>query len=186
MDTITLIQKRNSVPLLKEPAPNKEERKAIFQAALRAPDHGRLRPWKFQVVEGLAREELGSKMASAAKKIDPTMSDSQIEKLLKAPLRAPLIIIVSAKLQNHPKVPEVEQLLSAGSAVTKLQLANESLGYSSIWRTGSIVYNRAFMDSIGLLKNEQIVGMIYIGTASSEKKKLPNNNIDDFFEEWSF
>ena len=91
MDTITLIQKRNSVPLLKEPAPNKEERKAIFQAALRAPDHGRLRPWKFQVVEGLAREELGSKMASAAKKIDPNMSDSQIEKLLKAPLRAPLI-----------------------------------------------------------------------------------------------
>ena len=184
MDTLTLIQQRNSVPLLKDPAPNYEERKEIFKAALRAPDHARLRPWRFQVVEGDAREELGKKMAYAAQKSDPNLSQTQIEKLLKSPLRAPLVIIASVKLNEHPKVPEAEQLLSAGAAVTQLQLASEALGYSSIWRTGSIVYDKYFMDSIGLLDNEKIVGMIYLGTASTEKKKLPEHNIEEYFENW--
>lgn len=184
METVTLIQKRNSVPLLREPAPNEEERRDIFEAALRAPDHARLRPWRFQIIEGDAREELGKKMASAALKADPNLTQSQIDKLLKSPLRAPLVVIASAKLEHHPKVPEIEQLLSTGAAVTQLQLANEALGYSSIWRTGSIVYNRYFMDSIGLMDNEKIIGMIYLGTASSEKKKLPKNNIEEFFESW--
>ena len=123
MDAITALQQRNSSPRLSEPAPMGEDRNAIFQAALRAPDHARLRPWRFLTVEGDDRLTLGAKMASAAKFDNPDLDAAIYEKLKSAPLRAPLLVIVIAKISEHPKVPEVEQILSAGAAATKLLLS---------------------------------------------------------------
>ena len=120
MDAITALQQRNSSARLSEPAPTGEDRHAIFQAALR-----RLimlvRPWRFLTVEGDARLTLGEKMASKFAKIDnPELDPAIYEKLKLAPLRAPLLVVVIAKISEHPKVPEVEQILSAGATTTKL------------------------------------------------------------------
>ena len=184
MDAITALQQRNSSARLSEPAPTGEDRHAIFQAALRAPDHARLRPWRFLTVEGDARLTLGEKMASAAKIDNPGLDPAIYEKLKLAPLRAPLLVIVIAKISEHPKVPEVEQILSAGAAATKLLTAAHALGYAGIWRTGSVSFSRTFMSSIGLQANEKMVGFIYLGTADGPSKPLPDMAVDDFFQAW--
>ena len=184
MDAITALQQRNSSARLSEPAPIGEDRNAIFQAALRAPDHARLRPWRFLTVEGDDRLTLGAKMASAAKFDNPELDAAIYEKLKLAPLRAPLLVIVIAKISEHPKVPEVEQILSAGAAATKLLTAAHALGYAGIWRTGSVSFSRTFMNSIGLQANEKMVGFIYLGTADGPSKTLPDMAVDDFFQVW--
>ena len=184
MDAITALQQRNSSARLSEPAPMGEDRNAIFQAALRAPDHARLRPWRFLTVEGDDRLTLGAKMASAAKFDNPELDAAIYEKLKSAPLRAPLLVIVIAKISEHPKVPEVEQILSAGAAATKLLTAAHALGYAGIWRTGSVSFSRTFMNSIGLQANEKMVGFIYLGTADGPSKILPDMAVDDFFQVW--
>lgn len=184
MDALTALHNRNSTPKLAEPAPQGDDREAIFQAALRAPDHARLRPWRFLTVEGDARLALGEKMAAAAlfenADLDPAIHDKQ----LVAPMRAPLVIVAAAKIVEHAKVPEIEQLLSAGAAVSQMLTAAHALGFAGIWRTGSVSFSRMFMESIGLAANETIVGFIYLGTPEGRQKTLPTLSSQDFFEAW--
>lgn len=184
MDAITALHTRNSAAKLTEPAPTAEDREQIFQAALSAPDHARLRPWRFLTVEGEARKVLGEKMAAASLKDKPELEDTIYNKLLSAPLRAPLILIAVAKIQIHPKVPEIEQLLSAGSAVSQMLVAAHALGYAGIWRTGSVSFSRTFMDSMGLAANEKIVGFIYLGSINGTAKPLAKLSSSEFFSEW--
>ena len=184
MDAITALQQRSSSSRLVAPAPNGDDREAIFQAALRAPDHARLRPWRFLTVEGDARLNLGQKMAAAAIMDNPQLDPVIHAKLQQAPLRAPLIVVAATRISDHPKVPAVEQVLSAGAAVTKMLTAAHALGFAGIWRTGSVSYSRSFMSSMGLQANETIVGFVYLGTADGPSKKLPHLAVNDFFEVW--
>lgn len=184
MDAIEALHARNSTPKLTDPAPQGEDREAIFQAALRAPDHARLRPWRFLTVEGDARLMLGEKMAAAALLDNADLDPAIHAKQLVAPMRAPLVIIAAAKIVEHPKVPEVEQLLSTGAAVSQMLTAAHALGYAGIWRTGSVSFSRSFMSSVGLASNETIVGFVYLGTAEGRRKSLPSIDSKDFFESW--
>ncbi len=185
MNAIDALLNRNSSPKLTEPAPTGEDRETIFQAALRAPDHARLRPWRFLCVEGDDRVAMGQKLADAARFENPELDDTLYQKQLNSPLRAPLLVIAISKITEHPKVPEIEQLLSTGSAVTKMLTAAHALGYAGIWRTGSVSFSRYFMNSIGLASNEKIVGMIYLGSADGTQKTLPEMDTSDFFTQWS-
>ena len=105
MDALELLQQRNSASKLCEPAPTPTELNEMFAAANRAPDHGRLRPWRFRVVEGHARSRLGEVFASAAKRRNPDVGDAELDKYRRQPLRAPFLLVVSAVIQKHPKVP---------------------------------------------------------------------------------
>ncbi len=184
MDAITALHTRNSSPLLVEPAPQGRDREQIFQAALRAPDHARLRPWRFLCVEGEARQRLGELLCEAALVDDLQLDSAKQTKLKNAPLRAPLIIVVAARISEHPKVPEVEQILSAGAALTNMLNAAHALGFACIWRTGAISYSRTLMGRLGLQANEKIVGFLYLGSAGGELKALPEFDSGDFFEQW--
>ncbi len=181
MDAITALQTRNSAPKLGEPAPSGEARAAIFQSALRAPDHAGLKPWRFQVYEGAARERLGVTVADAMRRADPALDDAKYEKYCNAPLRAPLVIVAAAHIQSHPKVPEIEQLLSAGAAVTNMLNAAHALGYAAIWRTGAPAFEPAVIEALGFAENEKIVGFIYFGTQAGSAKPLKPVAIDDYF-----
>ena len=184
MDAITALTSRSSSARLTEPAPSGRDREAIFRASLSAPDHAGLKPWRFLTVEGERRQQLGEKMAAAALLADPTLDPVKQEKLLNAPLRAPLLVIAVANIQAHPKVPEIEQLLATGAAVSQMLVAVHALGYAAIWRTGAMAFSRHFMDSIGLDKNEQIVGFVYMGTAAGNTKTLKEYQTADFYREW--
>lgn len=181
---LTLLTERNSAAKLTEPAPSPQELQWMLQAAVRAPDHAWLTPWRFLTVSGDARIRLGDLFAQAARRRDPCQSEDQIEKFRKPPLRAPLLVIVVARVQDHPKVPEQEQVLSAGCAAHALLLAAEAQGYAGIWRTGDNAYDPYINGALGLSANERIVAYLYLGTREGMGKKLPERSLAEFVTTW--
>ena len=129
MQALDALLNRVSVPRLGEPAPTAAQRELLFRAALRAPDHAQLRPWRFLTVEGEARGRLGELLASAVLAADPQAPAAALEKARAMPLRAPLLVLVIARLNSHFKVPQNEQVLSAACAAHGLLLAAHALGY---------------------------------------------------------
>lgn len=184
MDALTALQTRNSASSLGEPAPDAAQRAELFRAALRAPDHARLRPWRFVTVEGAARQRLGETFERIALAVDPGLDENARLKLRNAPLRAPLLVIVLARLQPSPKVPEIEQLLAAGAAAQNLLLAAHALGYGGIWRTGDIAYRPELVAALGCADDHRVVGILYLGTPLGTPKPLPELELDDYVRAW--
>ena len=94
----------------------------VYKGALRAPDHAWLRPWKFIEVRRDGRERLAKIFLETGKSLNADLSEIEKDKLLKAPLRAPMIIILAADIKEHPKVPEIEQIISLGAAAQNILL----------------------------------------------------------------
>ncbi len=181
MDALTALHTRKASPKLVEPLPTDDELRLIYQAALRAPDHGMLRPWRFLLVKGQARNKLGELFVEA---MQPDTEEKR-NKLLKAPLRAPMIIIAVSTITEHPKVPAIEQITSTAAAVQNMSLAAHALGYASIWRTGAVAFSDKVKLALDLSVSDEIVGLLYLGSSTYENLPIPTVNIDDHFEEWS-
>src|SRR5579862_1263742 len=98
MDALDVLLTRRSPAGLKDPAPGDAALKSMLDAAMRAPDHGKLRPWRFLVLRGEARARLGTVMAEALKRRDPAATPPLLEKERAKPLRAPLIVVVAAEI----------------------------------------------------------------------------------------
>ena len=183
-DILQFLQQRNSAPKLADPAPDAKAREQIFRAALRAPDHAWLRPWRFVTVEGERREDFGRVLEQCLLQREPEADDAARAKALNAPLRAPLLVVVAVRLSEHPKVPAIEQRLSAGCAAQAILLATEACGYAGFWRTGAPAFDRNVMNALGLEKNEEIVGFLYLGTRVGTAKPLPALDTGDFVCSW--
>ena len=184
METLEAIQTRNSVPLLTDPAPTSEEMSAVYKGALRAPDHARLRPWKFIEVRGDSRDKLAKIFIDTATALNSDLSENEISKLQKAPHRAPMIIILAANIKEHPKVPEIEQIISLGAAAQNILLGIHEIGYSAVWRTGNMAFNPEITKFLGLEENFKIIGYLYVGTSTGKEKPIPELEIQDFLEVW--
>lgn len=184
MDAIDLLLQRQSCGKLGEPAPTPEQLAMIQQAALRAPDHARLRPWRFLRVSGDARERLGDIMADLLQQDRPDASEAELHSARAKPLRAPVIVIAVACLQEHPKVPVMEQLLSAGCAMHAMLLAAYAQGLGGIWRTGPIASDTRLHARLGLATGETIVGFLYLGTPSQAVPATIRPDVDAHFSDW--
>ena len=184
METLEAIQTRNSVPLLTDPAPTSEEMSEVYKGALRAPDHARLRPWKFIEVRGDSRDKLAKIFIDTATALNSDFSENEISKLQKAPHRAPMIIILAANIKEHPKVPEIEQIISLGAAAQNILLGIHEIGYSAVWRTGNMAFNPEITKFLGLEENFKIIGYLYVGTSTGKEKPIPELEIKDFLEVW--
>lgn len=182
MDAIDLLLNRNSTGVLTEPAPAGPHRELIFQAALRAPDHGNLRPWKFLLVEGEDRNRLGKVFHQAVMEANPEATEAELNKASNSPLRAPLVVIAICKAtENLPKIPVWEQQISTGCAVHQMLLAAQALGYGGMWRTGPMSRNHHVSQALQLEPDETIVGFLYLGTPGGSLKSVPTLNIGDYF-----
>jgi len=156
---------RASTKNLMEPGPSEAELSQILAAAVRAADHGKLRPWNFVVIRGEGRTRLGELFVEALRRRDPAASAGQLEKEREKALRAPLTIGVVAKIVADHKVPAVEQLLSAGAAAMNILNAAHALGFGAKWITGANCYDPWFLDRFGLEPADQLAGFIQIGSA---------------------
>jgi len=181
MDALDALLNRVSAPRLIEPAPTEEQRQVLFRAALRAPDHAQLRPWRFLTVEGRARNELGELFASA---LGADTAPETIAKTLAMPLRAPLLVVVIARVQEHPKVPAQEQVLAAGCAAHGILLAAHAQGIGAVWRTGELAYNARVAKGLGLADNEQIIAYLYLGTPERELRTPHDLPVEEFVTAW--
>lgn len=170
MTDLQWLLQRHSIPAkqLLEPAPNPAELELILQAACSVPDHGALQPYRFLVIDGDQRVQLGETFAQSVQQRQPDSEPAVIEKQRSKPMRAPMIITVIASPQNHPKIPEIEQLLCAGAAAEHILLAANSLGFGSVWLTGDNAYDWNVCEALGLQMHEKIIGFIYLGTAMGE------------------
>ena len=186
---VDLLCQRVSSPRLVEPAPNSYELEKVFKSALRAPDHMMLRPWRYLVIQGEARNKLGRLFLKASEKLaqesGEELNEFKVDKLQAKPLRAPMIIVAIASVTEHPKVPSEEQILSCGVGVGYMLVALQSLGYGGVWRTGEMALNKEVHQGLGLKQNETIVGFLYLGTPAGELKSVPELNVDDYVETWT-
>ena len=184
METLKAIQTRNSVAHLSEPAPSIEEMEEVYKGALRAPDHAWLRPWKYIEIRGDARKKLADSFIKASISSGEEMTDELREKLEKAPFRAPMVIVLAADIKEHPKVPKIEQIISLGASGQNILLALHDIGYSAVWRTGKMAFNKHITEALELPPNYEVIGYLYVGTPSGNIKKLPELDLNNHLTRW--
>jgi nitroreductase len=177
------IHQRQSIGHLIEPAPNSEQLEKAFQAALTAPDHHRLKPTRFVIVNAEHRADFGDYLAQALADVGET-DTSQLDRAKHHPFRAPMLVLALTTIQDHPKVPHFEQILSTGAAIQNLLLSLHAQGFASMWRSGAVVESNWLKQQLGLQQQDLISGIIYIGTAA--KAIPPRAEIDsqDFVKVW--
>ena len=184
MEATDLLAHRASNGKLRDPAPDEPTLRAILESALRAPDHGLLRPWRLLLVRGAAREALGQVLHDALLQRKPHAAPEELAKERRKLLRAPLVIVVVARPRTDPKVPEPEQVMSAGLVAYGLVLAAQAHGFAGMWRTGPAAYDPVVHRALGLEPGEQTVGFIYLGTPAQPAPPITRPNPDTFAREW--
>jgi nitroreductase len=176
-DTIALLKRRRSVPLplMTGPGPSPDELTTILTVASRVPDHGKLAPWRFVVFEGHARERAGQVALEIRLADKPDLDEATRAEEQRRFTRAPLVVAVVSRAAPHVKIPEWEQILSAGAVCMNMIVAARALGFSATWVTGWVAYDQRFRSAIGLAEHERIAGFIHIGrtTAAIEDRPRP-------------
>ena len=168
MQAIDALLERRSARALTEPGPDDGTLGLMLTAATRAPDHGRLRPWRFVVIRGAARARLGELLAGHLQRAQPNASAEALERERLKSQRAPVIVVVAAHCHAAAKIPMIEQTLSAGAAAYAVMLAAPALGFGAMWKTGDASYDPVVREGLGLGPEDSIVGFLYLGTEAGE------------------
>jgi nitroreductase len=184
MQTIETLLRRYSGRVLREPAPDEGALRLMLESALRAPDHGRLRPWAFLVIEGEGRSRFGNLLAEHARRTRPAATEEAIERERQKAFRAPMIIVVAARTNPQAKIPVIEQILSAGAAAHAIVLAAFALGFNAVWKTGEAAYDESTKSALGLESKDAIVGFLYVGTDESDSPPPGRAAVQEFVRHW--
>ena len=185
-EILDLLLTRRSVKAkeLTTPGPNAHQLDCILRAAHRVPDHKKLGPWRFIVFQGDARQSAGEHLAHALEKENacatPQMLVFEKTRFLQAPL---VIAVVSSPVENE-KVPEWEQILTAGAVCQNILIASNAMGYASQWLTEWYAYDKVVLKELNLNPNERIAGFIYIGTASKQPKERGRPDLANLVKKW--
>jgi nitroreductase len=165
MDLFDAIDTRSSAGRLTEPGPKPEEFDRLLRAAARAPDHGRLKPWRFIILNGADRESFANAAAAAKRTRLPTMTEEQVAAERAKIGRSPTIVVAACVVDRaNTKVPEIEQIIAVGAAVENLVLAAHALGYGVMWKTGAAAYDPQVKAVLGLQPDDHIVAILHLGT----------------------
>lgn len=185
MDALNALHTRVSHPRVTGPVPTEEQLQNMFLAAMRAPDHGQLRPWRFLRIEGAGLEHLAELFAEAAKSDDPEISPEKLESVRGKALRAPLVIVTISSATEHPKIPVLEQDIAAGCATHAMLIAAHAQGIGAVWRTGPMSTHPIVMQGLGVKKSEKVLAMLYVGQAQAPDHPIRELALEDFVTTWS-
>lgn len=165
-ETIDLLRSRRSVSphMLTEPGPSASDVETLLFIASRVPDHGRLTPWRFLVLAGEGQRRAGEAIADAFRSDEPGAPEDRVTTERNRLSRAPLVIAVVSRARTHAKIPDWEQVLSAGAVCMNCVLAANAMGYGTAWLTEWYAFDRRVLDALGLESDERIAGFIHIGT----------------------
>lgn len=187
MNPLDFLNARRSTPsrLLGAPGPDGAQQRAIIGAALRVPDHGKLTPWRILRLQGEQRLRLGEFLVQRQRERDPATPAAVLEKDRERFSFAPLILTVIAQPVAPNKVPEIEQLMSAGSVCLLLLQAAQALGFGAQWLTGWMAYDAAVAAHLGLGGDERIIGFIHIGSARETAPERLRPAFEDRVSDWT-
>jgi len=163
METLDAILTRHSIPKVKPDPVPKETLKRLLRAAVQAPNHYHVRPWRFVVLTGKSREGLGEIMAQTMKNQHPELPDSGMEIERAKPLRAPVLIAVGVDKPSDLRVLEIENICAVAAAVENLLLAAHAEGLGAMWRTGTAARDPEVKKFLGLSPNQELISFVYIG-----------------------
>jgi nitroreductase len=175
--TLELLARRRSLPPigLGAPGPRDEDLALLLRLASRVPDHGKLAPWRFVVIEGAMREKLGRLALEIKLLATPDLDEAARSVELGRFARAPLVVAVISRAAPHVKIPEWEQVLSAGAVCMNMIVAAKAMGFGATWLTEWCAYDANFRERFGLAPHERIAGFVHIGrpTYDAEDRVRP-------------
>jgi nitroreductase len=186
-DALDLLARRRSVKPsdLGAPGPSPEQLDTLLTIASRVPDHGKLTPWRFVVFEGAARETAGAAIAEVFASDHPEADSDRLAIERTRLARAPVVVAVVSRASTHPKIPEWEQVLSAGAAAMSLVVAAHALGFAANWITEWYAYDRRVLERFGLAANERVAGFVHIGTPANPPEDRPRPPLESIVSRFS-
>lgn len=185
MSDLETLLSRVSVSNLLEPAPSGDALELILQAGLRAPDHGRLTPWRYILIRGDARARFADVIESALRARDPETPAPVIEKQRGKFLKAPLVIALGAHIRTDHKVPPSEQMLSVAAGAMNLLNAIHALGFGAMWVTGANAYDPAVAAALGLHPPDCLVGFMFVGTPAQPQQPARRPDLSGHVRDWT-
>lgn len=188
MTSLDLLNARRSVPAkqLRDPGPDEAQLAALLDAAIRAPDHGKLTPWRLLLIRGAERARLAEQFAAIQQRTQPDVSPKALEKTRERfGDGAPLIITVIAAIDpGHAKIPAQEQLLSTGCVAYNLLIGAQALGFGAQWLTGWAAYEREVAIAMGLSTHESIIAFIHVGTPENLAPERTRPAREEIVSDW--
>jgi nitroreductase len=186
MTAIELLLSRASAVRLTDPAPSDAAIETMIASAVRAPDHGRLRPWRFILIRPDKREDFGQLLAAHLQRRRPETTADLLRRERDKAFRAPMIIVVAQVSRPTDKVPKIEQMLSAAAAAQNIMLAAHALGYGAVWKTGGAAYDDEVKAALSLAAEDAIIGFIYVGThVLAPPSSIERPAVSAHLQDWS-
>lgn len=184
MPALDALLSRVSVSGLAEPGPDGEALETILRAGLRAPDHGRLAPWRYVLIRGEARGAFADVIEAALRARDPEAPAPLIDKQRGRFLRAPLVVALGARIRTGHKVPPSEQMLAVGAGAMNLLNATHALGFGAIWVTGANAYDPSVAAALGFHAPDCLAGFLFIGTPAGPPAAASRPDLAAHVVEW--
>ncbi len=183
-DTLALLARRrsSSAQTLREPGPNRNELTLLLRLGARVPDHGKLTPWRFIVLQAPAKADLVRRFeAIAAGREDATKAVAKLAKLSASPLS----IVVVSRVTSESDIPEWEQQLSAAAVCTQLLTVAAALGYGANWITDWYAYDPKTCAILGLAPGERVAGIVHVGTPAEPPLERARPDVDQLTTYWA-
>src|SRR5512136_2490427 len=163
MEALEAIHTRQSIGQVRPDPVPRELIEKLLSAAVQAPNHYKVRPWRFVIMTGAGREKLGEAMARSTKISKPDATEDDLQKDRAKPLRAPVVIAVAADKPGATKAKEIENICATAAAVQNMLLAAHALGLAAMWRTGPSATDPAIKHFFGWELDQHLIGFVYIG-----------------------
>jgi nitroreductase len=179
MDVFEAIHNRHSHGKVKPDPVPRELIERLLHAAVQAPNHYKVRPWRFVVLTGEGLGKLGDVMAASQQERHPDFPLEAFEKCRVLPLRAPVVIAVGVDKPSEAKVLEIENICAAAAAAQNLLLAAHALGLGAKWRTDIWARDAKVKEFLGFSPDQHIIGFIYIGYPEFESEPAPRPSFED-------
>lgn len=179
---IQFMRERSSQNALLAPAPTKEEWQDVLEAASRAADHGAIKPWRYRVYTGNSLDALGECYWQHALATTPEMPLAKKDNFVQKAHRAPAVLVVTAALEDHAKIPKIEQTMAVSAASQQVLLGLNALGYGAIWRTGPVAHSELTKELLGIEAHHQVIGFIYVGTPKAIEKRVKEVDLTGHLE----
>ncbi len=179
MDIFEAVYGRQSVSKVRPDPVPRDLIEKLLSAAAQAPNHFRVRPWRFVVLTGTAREQLGDVMARSLLERKPTSTDSELDAERSRPLRAPVLIAVGVDRPSETRVSEIENVCAAAAAVENMLLAAHALGLGGMWRTGPAAVDPAVKKFLGFEPEQHLIAFVYIGFPAAESSAVDRPSFED-------
>jgi nitroreductase len=178
--TLGLLHTRRSgsAKAMTGPGPLPTQLREILAAGARAPDHGKLAPWRFILFEGESRARMGKLLAECVLESEPQASAARLDQERGRFLRAPVVVGVISRIREGIPIPEWEQVLSAGAVCENILVASHAMGFVANWITEWYAYHPRVRDALGLKSGERIAGFIYIGTSAQALEERVRPDLD--------